>query len=122
MKIKTNLFLALSYSILIIFVSLIKIEVENIAVLNITHLDKIIHAGIYFIFCILWFVPLRGLFKNATLLYVFLFSIFYGLLIELLQENLTSYRNFELEDILSNSIGSLISCSFLFLKNNIKKS
>jgi len=117
-KIKTNLFLALSYSILIIFVSLIKIESET----NITHLDKIIHAGIYFIFCILWFGPLRGLFKKGTLFYVFLFSIFYGILIELFQGNLTSYRNFELEDILSNSIGSLIACSFLFLKNNVKKS
>jgi len=41
---------------------------------------------------------------------------------ELFQGNLTSYRNFELEDILSNSIGSLIACSFLFLKNNVKKS
>jgi len=117
-KIKTNLFLALSYSILIIFVSLIKIESET----NITHLDKIIHAGIYFIFCILWFVPLRGVFKKGTLFYVFLFSIFYGILMELFQRNLTSYRNFELEDILSNSIGSLIACSFLFLKNNVKKS
>ena len=118
MKIKTNFFLALFYSILIIFVSLIKIESET----NITHQDKIIHAGIYFIFCILWFVPLRGLFKKEALLYVFLFSILFGILIELLQENLTSYRNFELEDILFNSIGSLISCSFLFLKNSIKKS
>ena len=118
MKIKTNLFLALSYSILIIFVSLIKIESRT----NITHLDKIIHAAIYFIFCILWFVPLRLLFKKRTLLYVFLFSIFYGILMELFQGNLTSYRNFELEDILSNIIGSLIACGFLFLKNNIKKS
>ena len=118
MKIKTNLFFPLSYSILIIFISLIKIESET----NFAHLDKIIHAGIYFIFCILWFLPLRRLFKKGTLFYVFLFSIFYGILIELFQGNLTSHRNFELEDILSNIIGSLISCSLLFLKNNIKKS
>jgi len=117
-KIKTNLFFALSYSILIIFVSLIKIESET----NFVHLDKIIHVGIYFIFCILWFLPLRRLFKKGTLFYLFLFSIFYGILMELFQGNLTSQRNFELEDIFSNIIGSLISCSLLFLKNNIKKS
>ena len=118
MKIKANLFFALSYLVLIIFVSLIKIESET----NFVNLDKIIHAGIYFIFCIIWFLPLRRVFKKGTLFYVFLFSILYGILMELFQENLTSHRNFELEDILSNIIGSLISCSLLFLKNNIKKS
>ncbi len=118
MKIKTNLFIALSFSVLIIFASLIKIESDT----NITHIDKIIHSGIYFVFCIIWYAPIRELFKKGTLLYVFLFSIFYGILMELFQGNLTTYRNFELEDILSNTIGSLIACSFLFLKNNIKKS
>ena len=118
MKAKTNLFIALSFSVLIIFASLIKIESDT----NITHIDKIIHSGIYFVFCIIWYAPIRELFKKEALLYVFLFSIFYGVLMELFQVNLTSYRNFELEDILSNIIGSLIACSFLFLKNNIKKS
>ena len=118
MKAKTNLFIALSFSVLIIFASLIKIESDT----NITHIDKIIHAGIYFVFCIIWYAPFRELFKKGTLFYVFLFSIFYGILMELFQGNLTSYRNFELEDILSNTTGSLIACSFLFLKNNIKKS
>ena len=47
---------------------------------NITHIDKIIHSGIYFLFCIVWYVPIRELFKKGTLLYVFLFSIFYGIL------------------------------------------
>ncbi len=118
MKAKTNLFIALSFSVLIVFASLIKIESDT----NITHIDKIIHSGIYFVFCIIWYAPIRELFKKETLLYVFLFSIFYGILMELFQGNLTSYRNFELEDILFNIIGSLIACSFLFLKNNIKKS
>jgi len=117
-KIKKNLFLALSYSIFIIFVSLIKIKSET----DIIHLDKITHSVIYFFFCILWYYPIRELFKETVLICLFLFSIIYGVLIELLQCNLTSYRNFEFEDILSNSIGSIISCSFLFLKNNIKKS
>tara|TARA_B100000029_G_scaffold322964_1_gene315339 strand:- start:1390 stop:1746 length:357 start_codon:yes stop_codon:yes gene_type:complete len=117
-KINKNLFLPLSYSILILFVSLIKIESQT----DIINIDKAIHSVIYFIFCLFWFQPIKSIVKANPLMIVFIFSIIFGLMIELLQGKLTDYRNAEVGDIYFNLLGSFIACSFIYLKNNIKKS
>ena len=118
MQIKTNLLLAFFYSIFILFISLIKIESQT----DVSYLDKLVHTTIYFFFCLIWYVPFKDIFKNKTLIYLFIFSILFGVFIEFLQEKTVHYRSAELLDIWFNVLGAIIGCSFLLLQNSIKKS
>ena len=118
MQIKTNLLFAFFYSIFILFISLIKIESQT----DVLYLDKLVHTTIYFFFCLIWYVPFKDIFKNKTLIYLFIFSILFGVFIEFLQEKTVHYRSAELLDIWFNVLGAIIGCSFLLLKNSIKKS
>jgi VanZ family protein len=117
-QIKTNLVLAFFYSIFILFISLIKIESQT----DVLYLDKLVHTTIYFFFCLIWYVPFKDIFKNKTLIYLFIFSILFGVFIEFLQEKTVHYRSAELLDVWFNVLGVIIGCGFLLLKNNIKKS
>ena len=118
MQIKTNLLLAFFYSIFILFISLIKIESQT----DVLYLDKLVHTTIYFFFCLIWYAPFKYIFKNKTLIYLFIFSILFGVFIEFLQEKTVHYRSAELLDVWFNVLGVIIGCGFLLLKNNIKKS
>lgn len=120
MQIKTNLLLAFFYSIFILFISLIKIELQTD--IDVLYLDKLAHTTIYFFFCLIWYAPFKYIFKNKTLIYLFIFSILFGVFIEFLQEKTVHYRSAELLDIWFNVLGAIIACSFLLLKNSIKKS
>ena len=118
MSIKTNFLLAFFYSIFILFISLIKIESQTDA----PYLDKLVHTAIYFFFCLIWYIPFKDIFINKTLIYLFIFSILFGVFIEFLQGKAVDYRTAELLDIWFNALGTIIGCSFLLLKNSIKKS
>jgi len=115
--IKKNLVFAVFYSIFILFISLIRIESQS----DIPSLDKLIHTAIYFFFCLIWHNLFNELFNERAIIYLFIFSILFGVFIELLQGNIVHYRSAELLDICFNALGSIISCSFLLLKNRIKK-
>jgi VanZ family protein len=117
-SIKTNFLLAFFYSIFILFISLIKIELQT----DVSYLDKLVHTAIYFFFCLIWYIPFKDIFINKTLIYLFIFSILFGVFIEFLQEKVVHYRAAELLDIWFNALGTIIGCSFLLLKNSIKKS
>ena len=119
MSINTNFLLAFFYSIFILFISLIRIESQ---IDYIPYLDKLVHTAIYFFFCLIWYTPFKDIFINKTLIYLFIFSILFGVFIEFLQEKAVYYRTAELLDIWFNVLGTIIGCSFLLLKNNIKKS
>ena len=121
MSIKTNFLLAFFYSIFILFISLIKIELQ-IEGSDLENLDKLVHTAIYFFFCLIWYIPFKDIFINKTLIYLFIFSILFGVFIEFLQEKVVHYRAAELLDIWFNALGTIIGCSFLLLKNSIKKS
>ena len=118
MSIKTNFLLAFFYSIFILFISLIKIELQT----DVSYLDKLVHTAIYFFFCLIWYIPFKDIFINKTLIYLFIFSILFGVFIEFLQGKAVDYRTAELLDIWFNALGTIIGCSFLLLKNSIKKS
>ncbi len=112
MSIKTNFLLAFFYSIFILFISLIKIESQ----IDAPYLDKLVHTAIYFFFCLIWYIPFKDIFINKTLIYLFIFSILFGVFIEFLQEKVVHYRTAELLDIWFNALGTIIGCSFLLLK------
>ncbi len=88
--------------------------------------DKMMHTGAYFLLASCWFFYLLvsrpddfdfkiGFFKISLLVVAF------GMLIEVLQGALTTYREPDWADILANSLGVLIALAFFVLFLNFLK-
>nr|VFK24847.1 MAG: VanZ like family protein [Candidatus Kentron sp. LPFa]VFK68444.1 MAG: VanZ like family protein [Candidatus Kentron sp. UNK]VFK73545.1 MAG: VanZ like family protein [Candidatus Kentron sp. UNK] len=69
--------------------------------------DKIFHFLAYFLLCF-WF---GQIYSSVTRNKIFIWSFLMGLLIELIQSQL-SYRSAELADLLANTLGSLMGIFF----------
>lgn len=110
--------IAIFYTIALTLGSLIRPVkiIEN----PISNLDKLLHAGAYFGLTALWIfwvlfkrssktkiTSLKKLWK--TVAGISITAVFYGVLIEVLQGTLTSYRTPDVWDILANSTGSVLA-------------
>lgn len=76
--------------------------------------DKIIHATAYFFFCLFWFIYLywAGMRerKFKTVLTIAAgWSLFFGMVIEILQLEFTTYRTGDFMDMLANTTGVLLA-------------
>lgn len=103
---KDNLFIiALSITIGILCLSLIKMP--STGILNVANVDKLYHSFAYFMLGITW---LFTFYKKPEKKYIIVIScIIFGIIIELLQSNLTAYRTGDFLDVLANSLGVLLS-------------
>lgn len=103
------LFLALLYSCIITI--LFFVSSKGMPRISISHIDKVIHFGIFFGFTFLWltFLYLRNNLElsTRTIIIFFIVTIVYGTLIEVFQEQFTSSRTFDYFDILADALGSL---------------
>ena len=82
---------------------------------NIELQDKIIHFVAYALLCFLLFLMIESYKLRNNLKYSILVSIVFGAAIEFLQLNLTSYRSFEIFDIIANVTGILIMAKLIAL-------
>ncbi len=119
------LFFSIVYTALITWLSLTHLGKISIGGFNPT--DKMLHAGAYLFLALLWnfhFVFKSTGFKayRSNLLWVAAGCLIFGMLIEVLQGTLTSYRDPDWLDILANSTGvSLAVLIFLALAPAIKR-
>ncbi len=84
--------------------------------IKISGFDKFAHAIIHFVFTFLWFmsfVNLKIKFKKSVL-FAFLFSVFFGIMIEVLQQILTTTRQADILDILSNITGGFLAVCLVY--------
>ena len=107
------------FSFLIIFFSVIPIQIRIIENYNFFSLDKVLHLLTYFIYTILIYLSLlRELsFKNPKLRSMVI-SFLVGFILELIQGYFLTHRSFEVLDIFSNCTGIL---TFAFVSKTIKK-
>ena len=110
-----NFFTPIIYSLFVVFISLWNFDSYDVKSSPIS--DKFIHFLIYFLLVIFWANSLKNRFKNSTL-FVFFFSLLFGLILEFVQINL-SYRSFEFYDLISNFIGCL--AGYLIVKITLEK-
>lgn len=108
-----SLKIAIGITLLIAILSLIKLGKQPISINN---LDKIEHSIAYFVLSLCWLLALKD--KINTIIIV-VCCLIYGIIIEVLQAKLTTYRYAEYYDILANSIGILIA--FFFFQLFIRK-
>ncbi len=124
MAVRIFLLIAVVYTLIITTLSLVPLGRISVGGFNPT--DKMLHGVAYFILTLLWlFYYLMkksgipdykwGFFNISALVIVF------GMLIEVLQGVLTSYRQPDWADILANSIGVLIAFLFCVVFLNFLK-
>jgi VanZ family protein len=123
---KILLFLALAYTGAITYFSLIVMNFK-VSVAGFDPTDKMLHAGAYLFLAALW--KLYSVFQKpdfkryTTNLWWIAFACFlFGMLIEVLQGTLTSYRTPDWWDVLANSTGvGLAVLFFMVMAPTVKK-
>ncbi|WP_198295209.1 MULTISPECIES: VanZ family protein [unclassified Winogradskyella] len=104
---KVCLFVALTYTIVLLYFSLGDAD----AVLpetNIKFQDKILHFVAYLGLSVLWgYYALLFNTKNA-ILYSFIATLIFGIILELVQEAINPLRNYDILDLVANCIGVLV--------------
>lgn len=85
---------------------------RNIPAVSFPSIDKIVHFCFHFGFTISWILFFKKELKGKTAddykayLVSFIFSVFFGITIEILQSILTKTRTADVTDILANTIGA----------------
>jgi VanZ family protein len=110
---------ALFWSGVILFFCLIKSS--DIPQVNVPNLDKVIHATFHFVFTVLWFLFFKKKLKTSNsfrpLVISFVFSFFFGVAIEIMQQIFTTTRSADIMDELANLFGASLAVIAVVLLN-----
>lgn len=102
----TYLILAVVWTLLTLWLSLTAAgNIQKLIVFEILSWDKAAHFGAYFLFSFLWCGGLNNL--RYGKFFVIIFSVSFGVLMEIIQFYSSNGRTFELDDIFANTIGVL---------------
>ena len=117
-----NLFFLVSilYTLTLTVVCLIKID--NVPDIGVSFGDKIFHSLTYALLSFLWYKTLLFRFKlnkKSALIYAAVFSIIFGIIIEILQGALTTSRACDVYDVIANSAGVFFTVLVVSIKNLI---
>jgi len=105
---KTLIYISLSITIAIAVVSLMPIN-QQIAP-HVQFLDKVVHAVMYFVLSFSWLKTFSGINKSVYYFYsILLIVLLYGIIIEVLQSVLTTYRKGDFYDVMANLVGIIIA-------------
>ena len=115
---KLWLILAICYTITLTVYSLINID--SLPELGTDYDDKIIHVLAYGLLNLLWYLTLQDLKIVKPVFIAALLSIIYGIILEVLQEQLTYARSLDIIDVLANSIGVVIVSIFIIVRNKTR--
>lgn len=88
-------------------------ESSNLPAVNVPNIDKIVHFCFHFGFTISWILffkkELNGNDDAKAYLVSFVFSVLFGITIELMQSVYTTTRASDVTDILANTLGALFA-------------
>ena len=114
---RNALFIAISITILIAIISLISLK--GVHLLKAQNSDKYGHFFTYFILGLSWLNAIKNPSRKIFINYIIIFLIIcYGIILEVLQDILTTYRQADLFDIIANSAGVIFA---VILYNLLKK-
>lgn len=112
---------ALLYTGLIIYLSLINLADTPVSRLGVG--DKAMHTGAYFGLGLLWLIFSIFNSENESfakkIIVICVACIIFGIFIEVLQQELTEYRQLDLLDVLANSIGAIVAGTLVWLLKEI---
>ena len=119
---KKAFLIAAFYTIGLVVISLVKLDLRSVEDIVPSFSDKIFHFSAYALFTWLWFNAfyykfnfnkIKGIFTTVAI------AIVFGIIIEVLQGLVTSSRSFDLLDILANVLGVFFAAFLLISKVNI---
>ena len=115
MERKLYLFVAIFLTIVITIGSLISLK-EVVKLPSVQFLDKLLHTSAYLVLTLSWLLAIidKTILQKRTILVVF-FVFIYGIIIEVLQGTLTTYRQADLYDMFANLAGVVIAWLFFTL-------
>ena len=114
---RNALFIAILITVLIAIISLISLK--GVHLLKTQNSDKYGHFLTYFILGLSWLNAIKNPLHKNFINYIIIFIIIcYGIILEVLQDVLTTYRQADLLDIIANSAGVIFA---LILYNLMKK-
>jgi VanZ family protein len=94
------------------------VQSDKLPVVTIENLDKVVHAFFHFVFTSLWILFFKTQIKHPDSYkpYVisFLFSVLFGITIEIIQGQYTTTRKEDALDVVANTAGAALAV-FLFL-------
>jgi len=111
--------LTIIYSTALAYVSLVKLN--DVPDIGVSFGDKIFHFLAYSILTFLWFGTFFfnfNLKKRRAITYSVIISIMFGIIVEVLQDQLTTYRSMDIYDVLANTFGVLLALLIIVLKRN----
>lgn len=101
--------LAITWTVIITYLSLATIDSSIGSAIKIPHKDKIVHFIFYFIFVFLWTISLSSSpYKSKVGIVILLIAIVYGILMEVFQGLLTIDRSPDQYDVIANSSGAIV--------------
>ncbi|MBF6609183.1 MAG: VanZ family protein [Flavobacterium sp.] len=121
---KEKLWLAAAAGWSLIVAVLCLVQLTNMPDVGVSSPDKYVHSAFHFFFTIFWFLyfdakSTRS--KTLNLLLVFVFSVLFGTIIELAQMYFTVSRTAEIDDILANTLGSVLGVGVLVIYSGFRK-
>jgi len=120
---KLYFLIAIFFTVVITGGSLFKLN-NIIELPSVNFIDKILHLSAYFVVTLSWLFAFYKSLKFSSRESLIITAIFiYGIIIEVLQGTLTSYRQADLLDIFANLTGIVIAWvlfSRIFSKNGMK--
>jgi VanZ family protein len=122
--IRKNIF-SILVALLLLYLSLANSEkFEEIHLIKIPNLDKLVHFGMYFVLMTVIIIEHRKNIRNSFyLMLLALIPLSYGILMEILQLKLTSNRSADFYDALADAAGVMASVLlWLIIKPAAKES
>ena len=123
MERKLYFFIAISFTVAIAIGSLISVN-NSIEIPPVKNIDKFLHFTAYFTLTLSWlFAFYKSLKLHLKGIVIVIILFIYGIIIEVLQGVLTTYRQADLLDIVANSIGIVtawVIFNKIFPKNRMK--
>lgn len=95
------------------------IRLKNLPNIGVSFGDKIFHLLSYLVLTFLWVSTLNYKFKfkiEKAIIYGAVFCIVFGIIIEVLQGSVTSYRSSDIYDVIANTCGVLIMALIFVIK------
>jgi len=108
------LWLAIIWTAMVTFFCIVSFN--DLPKIEVTNFDKLGHITFHFGITFLWFLVFK--FKvldenKKALIKAFLFSFFYGIAIEIYQDQFTATRSGDVLDVLANTSGSFLAIIFI---------
>ena len=108
---------ALLWTGIVVFLCLV--GSNEIPVVQVSNIDKIVHSIFYFVFNSLWFLFFKKQFSNSNiskaLVVSFLLSVLFGIGIEIMQVFFTTTRQGDVMDVLANTSGAVLAVIAILL-------